>query len=245
MSFDITIPGGQSRRLLTGGKYCPDDIVVTATGSGAVLPELSNPGTAGDLMEGKQLIDIDGVPVTGTFTIAQELAEQAALIDEIRMAVQGKAPEDLAAVIDEQATAIAELKQILKGKAAGGGANDGTAKYIKFLATPESTASFTIPNPLGGIAAMVSARRMSDTLTDEVKILTYVASYDTELGAVLSASATATNRNAVIGVSSGLGNGEFMITPGMIELRQQSSTRTWDTASEYEVEIYQREEEAE
>lgn len=32
MSFDITIPGGQSRRLLTGGKYCPDDIVVTVTG---------------------------------------------------------------------------------------------------------------------------------------------------------------------------------------------------------------------
>lgn len=91
MSFDITIPGGQSRRLLTGGKYCPDDIVVTATGSGAVLPELSNPGSAGDLMAGKQLIDGDGVPVTGTFTIAPELAEQAALIDEIRMAVQSKA----------------------------------------------------------------------------------------------------------------------------------------------------------
>lgn len=34
MSIDITIPGGQSRRLLTGGKYCPDDIVVTATGGG-------------------------------------------------------------------------------------------------------------------------------------------------------------------------------------------------------------------
>lgn len=90
MSFDITIPGGQSRRLLTGGKYCPDDIVVTATGSGAELPELSNPGSAGDLMEGKQLIDGDGVPVTGTFTIAQELAEQTALIDEIRVAVQSK-----------------------------------------------------------------------------------------------------------------------------------------------------------
>lgn len=90
MSFDITIPGGQSRRLLTGGKYCPDDIVVTVTGSGAELPELSNPGSAGDLMAGKQLIDGDGVPVTGTFTIAPELAEQAALIDEIRVAVQSK-----------------------------------------------------------------------------------------------------------------------------------------------------------
>lgn len=90
MSIDITIPGGQSRRLLTGGKYCPDDIVVTATGSGAELPELENPGTAGDLMEGKQLIDGDGVPVTGTFTIAPELAEQAALIDQIKTALAWK-----------------------------------------------------------------------------------------------------------------------------------------------------------
>lgn len=90
MSFDITIPGGQSRRLLTGGKYCPDDIVVTATGGGAELPELSNPGSAGDLMEGKQLIDGAGRVVDGSFTLAPELAEQAALIDEIRVAVQSK-----------------------------------------------------------------------------------------------------------------------------------------------------------
>lgn len=33
MSIDITIPGGESRRLLTAGKYCPEDIVVTAEGS--------------------------------------------------------------------------------------------------------------------------------------------------------------------------------------------------------------------
>ena len=90
MSFDITIPGGQSRRLLTGGKYCPDDIVVTATGGGAELPELSNPGTAGDLMAGKQLLDGAGVPITGTFTIAQELAEQAALIEQIASELAGK-----------------------------------------------------------------------------------------------------------------------------------------------------------
>ena len=28
--FNITIPGGESKRLKTGGKYCPTDIVVTA-----------------------------------------------------------------------------------------------------------------------------------------------------------------------------------------------------------------------
>lgn len=90
MSIDITIPGGQSRRLLTGGKYCPDDIVVTAAGSGTVLPELENPGTAQDLMTGKQLLDGAGQVVEGAFTLADELAEQAALIAEIQTAVQGK-----------------------------------------------------------------------------------------------------------------------------------------------------------
>lgn len=59
-------------------------------GGGAELPELSNPGSAGDLMEGKQLLDGDGVPVTGTFTIAPELAEQAALINEILAVLPGK-----------------------------------------------------------------------------------------------------------------------------------------------------------
>lgn len=216
---------------------------------GAELPELESPGSAGDLMEGKQLIGSDGHVVDGTFTLAPELAEQAALIDEIRVAVQSKtvggAPEDLAAVIDEQAAAIAELKALLGSKASGGSGSGDAAKYVKFLATPESTASFTIVNPLGGIAEMVSVRRVSEALTEDMKILTYVASYATESGAVLSASAASTSRNAVTGVSSGLGNGEFMMTPGMIELRQQSSTRTWDTGSEYEVEIYQREEDAE
>ena len=96
MSFDITIPGGQSRRLLTGGKYCPDDIVVTATGSGAVLPELDNPGGAADLIEGKQLIDGAGRVVDGAFSIDTELAEQAGLIDEIREALAGKALPDAA-----------------------------------------------------------------------------------------------------------------------------------------------------
>lgn len=30
--FRISIPGGESRRLKTGGKYCPSDIIVEATG---------------------------------------------------------------------------------------------------------------------------------------------------------------------------------------------------------------------
>ena len=30
--FNISVPGGESKRLKTGGKYCPADIVVTAEG---------------------------------------------------------------------------------------------------------------------------------------------------------------------------------------------------------------------
>ena len=90
MSIDIIVPGGESRRLLTGGKYCPDDIVVTAQGGGVELPELENPGTAQDLMVGKQLLDGAGQVVDGAFTLADELAEQAALIAEIQTAVQNK-----------------------------------------------------------------------------------------------------------------------------------------------------------
>lgn len=32
--INISIPGGEKKRLLTGGKYCPDDIVVEAEGGG-------------------------------------------------------------------------------------------------------------------------------------------------------------------------------------------------------------------
>ena len=35
MSINITVEGGTSKRLLTAGKYCPEDIVVTAAGGGA------------------------------------------------------------------------------------------------------------------------------------------------------------------------------------------------------------------
>jgi hypothetical protein len=36
--FNITVDGGSSVRLLTAGKYCDRDIVITATGGGGGLP---------------------------------------------------------------------------------------------------------------------------------------------------------------------------------------------------------------
>ena len=87
----ITVNGGSSTRLLTAGKYCDRDIVVTATGSGVELPELAAPGTTADLMAGKQLLDGSGNVVDGTFSITEEITEQDSLIDQIKVALRGKA----------------------------------------------------------------------------------------------------------------------------------------------------------
>lgn len=39
MSINITVDGGTSKRLLTAGKYCADDIMITATGGGSSEPD--------------------------------------------------------------------------------------------------------------------------------------------------------------------------------------------------------------
>lgn len=46
---------------------------VKSISSGAALPELSNPGTAGDLAEGRQLIDANGNVVSGTIPPAYDM----------------------------------------------------------------------------------------------------------------------------------------------------------------------------
>ena len=91
MSHNITVAGGTSVRLPTAGKYCDRDILITATGGGVDLPELTNQGQASDLMEGKELIDGEGVKVTGTFSLDEELTEQDSLILQIQQALEGKA----------------------------------------------------------------------------------------------------------------------------------------------------------
>lgn len=64
--INITIPAGASKRLLTEGKYCDNNIVITAEEGGIELPTLSNPGIATDLLENKQLIDANGEIIEGT-----------------------------------------------------------------------------------------------------------------------------------------------------------------------------------
>ena len=64
----ITLEGTSSVRLPVGGKYCDRDIVISTVG-GPVLPVLTSPGAAEDLLTGKQLIDGDGNVVEGAMPI--------------------------------------------------------------------------------------------------------------------------------------------------------------------------------
>ena len=91
MSWDINVQGGTTVRLPTSGKYCDRDILVTGINSGVDLPSLSSPGTAADLMLGKQLIDGAGKVVDGSFTLASEMMAQDVLIEQIKTALKGKA----------------------------------------------------------------------------------------------------------------------------------------------------------
>ena len=54
-THNITIEGGTSKRLLTAGKYCDRDIVVTATGGG----ETSDPTSFFQFVKNVELADLD------------------------------------------------------------------------------------------------------------------------------------------------------------------------------------------
>lgn len=63
----ITINATGDTTIRTAGKYCEEDILIKVPESeGVELPELSNEGTALDLLSGKELIDGSGNIVTGT-----------------------------------------------------------------------------------------------------------------------------------------------------------------------------------
>lgn len=60
------------------------------TGGGVELPDLNNPAGPAQMFAGYDAIDETGAVVEGSFTIAAELSEQEALIDQIRTALQRK-----------------------------------------------------------------------------------------------------------------------------------------------------------
>ncbi len=145
--------------------------------------------------------------------------------------------EDLNAILTEQEALIAELEEVLKGKAAGGGG--GVDNYVKFIVIPTSTTSITIENPLGGIAKCFTIRRLSDTAPSSQKVYECVGSYNPPLGAFEFASTTTTVRYPIQRTDGSIGNATFKITEGEIQVYRYNTANTWDTTSEYEVEIWQ------
>lgn len=153
--INITVTGGTSKRLLTAGKYCDRDIIVTAEGGGA----------------GGQV---------GEFT-----------------------------------------------------------KYAKFVATPTTATSFTIQNPLGGMAKKVFVQRIATDVTSSRRIRKYIADSDFGMGAIELVDTSGSVRYVARKVSSTPNNSEFAIDDGSITLYRYNSANAWHTGSEYIVEIYQ------
>lgn len=89
-----------------------DDLpgLIRSIPQGVELPELDNPGSAADLMAGKQLIDADGNPVTGAFTVEDE--------------------------VNTLAEKLAELNTILEGKVSGGGIKTCDVKIVFDFVVP-------------------------------------------------------------------------------------------------------------
>ena len=61
-------------------------------GGGVKLPKLDSPAAEEEVFEGQEYIDETGAKRVGTFTIEDELAEQAAIITELEAALEEKAP---------------------------------------------------------------------------------------------------------------------------------------------------------
>ncbi len=112
------------------------------------------------------------------------------------------------------------------------------SKYIKFTAKPESSSSFTIKNPLGGIAKKVFLQATSEPIST-VTVRRHAADYDLGIGAIQLASLSEERRYASIRVDGTPSNQQFSISDGVIHLNRVNSANIWDVNSEFEVEIYQ------
>lgn len=75
----VNVAGGESYTIPRGYH----DGTGKVTGTGTVLPALTNPGTAGDLLENKQLLDGNGNVVTGTLVPGSDTGDATATAGDI------------------------------------------------------------------------------------------------------------------------------------------------------------------
>ena len=216
--------------------------VITVSESGLITAKATQEAgavAAGTKSATKQLTTKGATTITPGPSEQTAVAAGTFVTGDIKVAPV--ANEDLEAILDEQEELIATLQATLQQKAEGGGGSiGGISKYAKIVAKPASTTSFVIENPLGGIAKQVLVRRTATTETENKKIQMYIADRDYGLGVVELISTSGTGRYPVTKAEGEtLGNSQFAMADGVIELYRYNSANTWDADSEYEVEIYE------
>lgn len=144
-------------------------------------------------------------------------------------------PETLA----KGATAHNAKGEQITGTMESGGGGGSATNYAKFVAKPDSTTSFIIENPLGGIAKKVSIKAIQPTTTSTRKIHLCAVDWDVRIGAVKAVNSSGSAVYSMSGTESTPNNGQFRMTEGFITVYRYNSANTWDTTCEYEVEIFQ------
>lgn len=97
-------------------------VMNTSNGEQTLIDLTADDISSDKVFEGVQFHASDGSTRAGTFTLASEMSEQDALIEQVKIALQGKASGtlDLTEEMSEQDALIEQIKIALQGKAAGG-----------------------------------------------------------------------------------------------------------------------------